>query len=232
MDAFLNEFGVARVIEGFGMSEAPGAFSMPYDGPHRLASMGKPGLHPDRGIRWTETRILDAERRDVPEGETGELALRVPTMMQGYWRDPDQTRAAFHDGWFLTGDLVYRDTEGFYFFVTRKKDIIRRRGENVAGAELDRVIGQHPAVAEAAAIPVPSDLGEDEILAVVVLRPGMAIEPQEIRDWCARSLAAHKWPRFVVFAERLPRTPTHKVAKFELRADAALQARATDLVPG
>ena len=88
-------------------------------------------------------------------GEVGELAVKTPIIMQGYFRDPEQTRAAFRDGWFLTGDLVRRDDDGFFFFVSRKKDIIRRRGENIAGAELDRVIGAHPGVLEVAAIPVP-----------------------------------------------------------------------------
>ena len=89
--------------------------------------------------------------------------------MLGYYRDEAQTRAAFRDGWFLTGDLAWRDADGYFWFVARKRDIIRKRGENISGAELDRVIGSHPAVLEAAAIPVPSELGEDEILVAVVL---------------------------------------------------------------
>jgi crotonobetaine/carnitine-CoA ligase len=149
--------------------------------------------------------------------------------MQGYFRDPEQTRAAFRDGWFLTGDLVRRDAEGCFHFVSRKKDIIRRRGENIAGAELDRVIGAHPAVHEAAAIPVPADLGEDEILVAVVAKPGHTVSAEEIAQWCRERLAPMKVPRYVVLAESLPHTPTHKVQKTALREDRTLKSRAIDL---
>ena len=149
--------------------------------------------------------------------------------MQGYFRDPDQTKAAFRDGWFLTGDLVRRDADGYFFFVARKKDIIRRRGENIAGAELDRVIESHPAVHEAAAIPVPAELGEDEILVAVVLKPGQALTAQAVAQWCRERLAPQKVPRYVAFVDELPHTPTHKVAKMALRGDAALRRRAVDL---
>ncbi|MBI3069008.1 MAG: AMP-binding protein [Betaproteobacteria bacterium] len=228
MDAYMREFGVAKVIEGLGMTEIPGAFSNPYDGPHELGSMGKPGVHPDPSRKWTEARILDEHGRDVPDDAVGELAVRIPTLMQGYYRDPEQTAASFRDGWFLTGDLVRRDKDGYFFFVARKKDIIRRRGENVAGAELDRVIAEHPGVSEVAAIAVDSELGEDEIMAVVVPKARAALQPEDIRNWCAERLAAHKVPRFVVFAERLPHTPTHKVAKHMLKKDPTLRARAVD----
>ena len=93
---------------------------------------------------------------ELGTNEVGELWVQHPIVMQGYFRDPEQTRAAFRDGWFMTGDLVKRDADGFYHFVTRKKDIIRRRGENIAGAEIDRIIQEHPGVFEVAAVPVPS----------------------------------------------------------------------------
>jgi crotonobetaine/carnitine-CoA ligase len=149
--------------------------------------------------------------------------------MKGYYRDPEQTRNAFRDGWFLTGDLGWRDADGYFWFVARKKDIIRKRGENISGAELDRVIGNHPAVLEAAAIPVPADLGEDDILVAVILREGMQAGAQEIADWCRRHLAAIKVPRYVVFVDHLPHTPTHRVAKFRMREDKSLRERAVDL---
>jgi crotonobetaine/carnitine-CoA ligase len=149
--------------------------------------------------------------------------------MKGYYRDPEATQAAFRDGWFLTGDLVRRDADGYFWFVARKKDIIRRRGENISGAELDRVIGEHPAVAEAAAIAVPSPLGEDDILVAVVARPGMQATAQEIADWCRARLAAHKVPRYVAFVSELPHTPTPRVAKFKLKGDKTLVERAVDL---
>jgi len=155
--------------------------------------------------------------------------VKHPIVMQGYFRDPEQTRAAFRDGWFMTGDLVTRGPDGYYTFVSRKKDIIRRRGENIAGAEIDRVIQLHPGVFEVAAVPVPSELGEDEILVAIVPKPGVTLTPQEIAQWCAERLAAMKVPRFVLFADALPHTPTHKVAKHALKSDKTLKARAVDL---
>jgi crotonobetaine/carnitine-CoA ligase len=157
--------------------------------------------------------------------------VRTPILMQGYFRDPGETRAAFTDGWFRTGDLVSRDGDGWFTFISRLKDIIRRRGENIAGAELDRVIGAHPDVLEAAAIAVPSELGEDEILVAVVTRDGRELTAEEIAGWARARLAPAKVPRFVVFLPELPHTPTHKVAKAILRDDATLRARATDLRP-
>src|SRR6185503_4321831 len=105
---------------------------------------------------------------------------------------PEQTAASFRDGWFVTGDLVRRDQDGYFHFIGRKKDIIRRRGENIAGAELDRVMSEHPDVAEAAAIPVDSELGDDEVMAVVVAKRGADLTPAQVRQWCAERLAAHK----------------------------------------
>jgi crotonobetaine/carnitine-CoA ligase len=113
--------------------------------------------------------------------------------------------------------------------VSRKKDIIRRRGENIPGAELDRVIGQHPGVLEVAAIAVPSELGEDEIMAVTVRRPGVDVKAADIAQWCRERLAPQKVPRFVCFVEQLPHTPTHKIAKETLRKDRTLVKSAVDL---
>ena len=169
---FQQEFGVQTLIEGYGMSEIPGVLSNPFDGPHRVGSMGRPSPHPDPSAPLAEPRIADDSGRFLAAGEVGELVVRTPLLMQGYYRDPEQTAEAFRDGWFRTGDLAWVDGEGYFWFVARQKDIIRRRGENISGAELDRVVGSHPAVMEAAAIGVPSELGEDDILVAVVLRPG------------------------------------------------------------
>lgn len=225
---FNEEFGVPVVIEGYGMSEIPAALGNPYDGPRKLGSLGIPLTHPDPKQPWIELRILDDSGTDVASGEIGELAARTPNIMLGYYRDPVQTASSFRDGWFLTGDLVRQDEDGYYFFVARKKDIIRRRGENISGAELDRIIGDHPAISEVAAIPVEAELGE-EILAAIVLKQGSSLTASEIRDWCAARLAPHKVPRFVLFVDELPHTSTHKIAKFVLREKAAeLRDKADD----
>ncbi len=229
---FAEEFGVPTLIEGYGMSEIPGALNNPFLGPHKVGSMGLPSRHPDPNLRFAELRVVDDSGGDVPDGETGELVVRTPMLMKGYYRDPQQTAAAFRDGWFLTGDLAWRDEDGYFWFVARKKDIIRRRGENISGAELDRIVELHPDVVQAAAIPVPNDLGEDEILVAAVLRPGATLTQQGLADWVRERLAASKVPRYVIFVEALPQTPTHRVAKFRLRGDATLRSRAVDLSPG
>ncbi|HKA43824.1 MAG TPA: AMP-binding protein [Burkholderiales bacterium] len=229
VETFQNEFGVPYLVGGFGMTEIPGVTSTPFEGPRKAGSMGTLARHPDPARPWAECRVLDEDGRDVEANEVGELAVKTPIIMQGYFRDPEQTRAAFRDGWFLTGDLVRRDEEGWFYFVARKKDIIRRRGENISAAELDRVVEEHPAVHEAAAIAVPSELGEDEILVAVMLKPGLTCSAEDIADWCRRHLAPQKVPRFVVFADELPHTPTHKVQKAALRSDATLRSRAVDL---
>jgi crotonobetaine/carnitine-CoA ligase len=173
--------------------------------------MGPIGRHPDPERPWAQCRVVDDEGRDVGIGEEGELLVKTPIIMQGYFRDPEQTSEAFVDGWFRTGDLVKRDEDGYFFFVSRKKDIIRRRGENIAGAELDRVVGTH------------------EILVLVVLKPGQSATAHEIAQWCREHLAPQKVPRYVLFVDDLPHTPTHKVLKAQLKKDATLKARAVDL---
>jgi crotonobetaine/carnitine-CoA ligase len=228
-DVFQREFGVPTLIEGYGMSEIPGALNNPFDGPHRIGSMGKPSVHPDPSVQLAQLKVVDDGGRDVPDGTVGELVVKTPLVMQGYYRDPEQTGAAFRDGWFLTGDLARRDGDGYFWFVARKKDIIRKRGENISGAELDRVVESHPQVLQAAAIPVPDALGEDEILVAVVPKPGASVTPHEVADWCRAHLAAIKVPRYVVIVDSLPLTPTHRVAKYQVRADASLRERATDL---
>ncbi|MCP5365703.1 MAG: AMP-binding protein [Hyphomicrobiales bacterium] len=225
---FHKQFGVHTIIEGYGMTEIPGACNLPFAGLHKIGSMGKPALHPDHAIRFAELRVIDDEGRDLPDGEVGELLVRTPIVMKGYYKDPEQTAAAFRDGWFITGDLVRREPDGFFYFVTRKKDIIRKRGENISGAELDRIVASHPEVVEAAAIAVPSELGEDEILVAIVLRNGVTVTVAEIRDWCEQRLAAIKVPRYVAFVDDLPHTPTHRVAKFKLKGT-ELMANAIDL---
>lgn len=228
-DVFINEFGVKKMVEGFGMTEIPGAFGVPVEDPQTTGSMGKPGLHPDRSIKWTEVRVVDEEGRDVPDNQDGELWVRIPTMMKGYYKDPEQTAAVFHDGWFATGDLVRRGSDGNFTFVARKKDIIRRRGENIAGLEIDRVIAAHPAVSQVAAIGVKAEIGEEEVLVAIVRKAGASLSAEEIKAWCGERLAAFKVPRYVAFVDSLPHTPTHKVAKHILKKDPTVVEKAVDL---
>lgn len=228
-ETFKNDFKIPHRIGGYGMTEIPGVTCNPFEGPQKLGSMGPVGRHPDPARPWAQCRVVDDEGRDVPDNEPGELWVKTPIIMQGYFRDPEQTAGTFHDGWFKTGDLVKRDGDGYYYFISRKRDIIRRRGENIAAAELDRVVGEHPAVVEAGTIAVPSELGEDEIFVVCAVKPDAKVTAQEIAEWCRARLAPQKVPRFVAFVDELPHTPTHKIAKAQLREDKALRAKAVDL---
>ena len=181
-------------------------------------SMGQPSRHPDPQ-QYTRVRLVDDEDRDVPVGQTGEVVLQSPALMVGYYRDPERTAEAMRSGWFHTGDEAYQDEDGFYFFVDRKKDIIRRRGENISSVEIERVLNDHAAVAESAVIPVPAALSEDDIQAYVVLRPEAEATAEALQDWCRRRLAAFKIPHHIAFRDALPKTPTQRVEKYKLREE-------------
>lgn len=228
MAVFQNEFGVPDLVEGFGMSEIPGALNNPFEGPRKIGSIGKPARHPRFAGTFAEAKIVDDDGRDAPVGEVGELLVRTPISMVRYFNDPAQTAEAYDGRWLRTGDLARCDEDGYFYFIARKKDIIRRRGENISGAELDRVIGSHPDVVEAAAIGVPAPLGDEDILVAMVPRGASAPDPQAVIDWCAPHLAAMKLPRYLVFVDSLPHTPSQRVSKFLLKKDLTLLARAWD----
>ncbi len=232
LDTFHDRFHVPVLIECYGMTEIPGVLSNPFLGPHKLGSMGCISPHPDTAIPRPEARIVDDEGRELGPGEVGELVVRTPTLMQGYFNDPEQTNSSFRDGWFLTGDLARYDEDGFLFFFTRKKDIIRRRGENISGAEIDSTIGAHPDVQECAAIGVPSELGEEEILLAVVARGSSDITPEVVYKFACEKLSQIKRPRYIVIVDNLPHTGSMKVAKFRLKQADGLLERATDFFEG
>jgi crotonobetaine/carnitine-CoA ligase len=229
VDALRDELGVPILIECYGMTEIPGVISNPFKGPHKLGTMGILCKHPDPRIERPQARIVDDAGDDVPTGSIGELLIRTPTLMLGYYRDAEQTQQAFQEGWFKTGDLVTQEHDGYFRFVARKKDIIRRRGENIASAEVERVVGEHPHVAEVAVIGVPSELGEEDILAAVVLAPGCQPDADAIATWTRERLAGVKVPRYIAFVDAIPHTATHKPAKHRLKEDPDLMKNAIDL---
>ena len=229
MQAFRDRFGVPHLVGGYGMTEIPGILSTPYAGETPKGSMGRLCRHPDPARPWAQCRIVDDNGTDVPDGTVGELWVNTPIVMLGYFREPEQTADSFDGDWFKTGDLVRRDEDGWFYFVARKKDIIRRRGENISGAELDRVVAEHPEIVLAAAVGVPSEMGDDDILLVVTRRTDSQLTEQEVADFCSTRLARIKRPRYVVFTDDMPLTPTGKVAKHRLRADATLRDRACEV---
>ena len=206
-----------RVVSGFGMSETTFGLLEPPYGERRPGSMGKERHHPDRDVPRTVARIVDEDGLDVPRGAVGELLLQSPALMAGYFRDPIRTAEALRGGWLYTGDMARQDTDGFFYFSDRKKDIVRRRGENVSSLEVELVLNEHPAVLESAIVGVPSELTDEDLLAVVVPRPEDERDPADLVDWCARRLAPFKVPRFVQYVRALPKTPTQKVEKHRLR---------------
>jgi crotonobetaine/carnitine-CoA ligase len=169
-----------------------------------------------------EARVVDAHDREVAHGEVGELILRADapwSMMHGYHRAPQATADAWRNGWFHTGDAFRRDADGHYFFVDRLKDTIRRRGENISSFEVEAELCAHPAIKEAAAYAVPSELGEDEVMAALALQPGATFEPAEMIAFLAERMAHFMVPRYLRVVPELPKTPTQKVQKHLLRSD-------------
>lgn len=224
---FREELGVRWIAEGYGMSEVPGIFAQPYGEGPRVGAMGSVCRHPD-GRPLGRVRVVDERGEQVPLGAVGTLEVKTELVMQGYFEAPDLTRAGFRDGYFITGDRVREVEPGVYEFVARDQEIIRRRGENVSAPEIDNAALACPGVAEAAAVAVPSELGEDDILLAVVARPGESVVAQEVHAQLSQRLSAAKVPRYVVVVADLPRGPTQRVLRHRLAADEALRRAATD----
>jgi crotonobetaine/carnitine-CoA ligase len=212
---FEERFGV-RLLVGYGLSESPYGTIWPLDGPRPYGSMGRLRQHPVLEA-INEGRVVDENDRDVADGQPGELLLRNPAVMQEYLDQPAETARTLRGGWLHTGDLVQRDEDGNYFHVGRLKEMIRRRGENVAPREVEAVLVDHAAVAEVAVVGVPSDLGEEDIVAFVVPAGAIRPLPDELAHWCGARLAPHKVPSAFTFVDALPTTPTGRVAKYVLR---------------
>jgi carnitine-CoA ligase len=213
LEGFEQRFGLRIIFETFGMTE--GLFLPPklYE-PRRRGCCGKP-------IDEYEIGIVDDDDLPLPAGQTGELVIRPReplTMMSGYYKMPEATLESFRNLWFHTGDLAYLDQDNFLYYVGRKKDAIRRRGENISAYEIETVVNQHAAVLESAAIAVPSELGEDDVKIVVVTKPGASIEPEELIRFCASRMAYFMVPRYVELLDVLPKNPSQRIEKYKLRA--------------
>ena len=197
------------VIEGYGLSESTcrSTFNPP-DTRRRPGSCGVP--------IGNEMRVVDEEDREVPDGDLGEIVLRGDNILKGYYKNDVANETAFRNGWFHTGDIGYRDADGFFYIVDRKSDMIIRGGENIYPREIDEVLYQHPDVAAAAVIGVPDDLYGEEVAAVVVLKPGASASAQEVIDYCKARLADFKCPKTVRFLDDIPKGPTGKLLKREL----------------
>lgn len=211
---FETRFGL-EILEIYGLTETA-CFCL--GSPPDAIKPGKLG----KAVSWAEVEVQDEHGTPAPDGEAGEIVVRPKqedTLFRGYLKNEEATARAMRDGWFLTGDRGRRDEDGYLVFLDRMKDVIRRRGENISSYEVERAANLHDDVAESAAVGVPSDLGEEEVMIVVVPREGVQIDPAAIRAHCAEQLAAFMVPRYVLFRESLPKTATQRVQKFELRKE-------------
>jgi crotonobetaine/carnitine-CoA ligase len=212
---FEQRFGLAMTV-GYGLSESPFGTVWPRGIAPHYGTMGRLRQHP-RLAAMNRARVVRDDGTEADDAEAGELLLANAATMHAYWNDPAATAAALEDGWLRTGDLVRRDGEGFFTFVARKKEVIRRRGENVAAAEIENVLLAHPNVREAAAVGVPSELGEDEIVAYVAPQHGAEIDVEALRAWARERLADFKVPSTIFVRDALPRTATERIAKHLLK---------------
>jgi long-chain acyl-CoA synthetase len=210
LNRFEERFG-SEVLEGYGLSETSPVASF-----NRPGGLRKPGSigFPVTGV---EMQVVDASGAPVAPGEVGEIAIRGHNVMKGYWNKPDATDAVLDDeGWFRTGDVGRVDSDGFYFIVDRKKDLIIRGGFNIYPREIEEVLYEHPEVAEAAVIGIPHPQYGEEVGAAVALRPGATVSEAELRDFVKAQVAAYKYPRHVWFVDALPMGPTGKILKREI----------------
>ncbi|MBX3246348.1 MAG: long-chain fatty acid--CoA ligase [Myxococcales bacterium] len=212
MRAFDEKYAV-NVLEGYGLSEtSPVASFNRMNRPKKPGSIGLP-------IEGVEFRLEDAEGKVVTDsGVPGEICIKGHNVMKGYYKRPEVNATSIVDGWFHSGDIATRDEDGFYFIVDRKKDMIIRGGFNVYPREIEEVLYAHPAVAEAAVVGVPHESHGEEVKAFVAFKPGASATTDELIAYCKEHLAAYKYPRLVEVMETLPKGPTGKILKRELRA--------------
>jgi long-chain acyl-CoA synthetase len=208
---FEDKFG-CMILEGYGLSETSPVAS--FNHPDKVRKPGSIGT-PIEGV---EMRLIDDEFHTVPDGEIGEIAIRGHNVMKGYWNKPEATAEAIRDGWFRTGDMARLDSDGYYYIVDRKKDLIIRGGYNVYPREIEEVLHEHPAVAEVAVIGIPHPSLGEEVGAAVALKPGATATPEELRAFARDRVAAYKYPRQVWLVDALPKGPTGKILRREVHA--------------
>ncbi|HOI72711.1 MAG TPA: long-chain fatty acid--CoA ligase [Syntrophales bacterium] len=199
------------IVEGYGLTEGTaGATANPINGVRKIGSIGIP-------FEESEIRLVDDDDREVPQGEVGEITIRGGHVMKGYFNKPEETAQTLRGGWLHTGDMAYRDEDGYLFIVDRKKEMIIRGGENIYPKELEGILFTHPKILEASVVGVPDPIYGEEVMACVVVRPGETLGEEELRDWCRQNMASYKVPRYIDFRDSLPKNIIGKVLKKELR---------------
>jgi long-chain acyl-CoA synthetase len=207
--SFEEKFG-CKILEGYGLSETSpvASFNHP-DRERKIGSIGTP-------VAGVEMKVVGEDGEEVPQGEVGEIVIKGPNVMKGYWRKDDATREAIKDGWFHSGDMAKVDDEGYFFIVDRKKEMILRGGYNVYPREIEEVLYEHPAVAEVAVVGVPDDKMGEEVGAAIVLKKGEDVSADEIKAFVQDQVAGYKYPRRIWFVDELPKGPTGKILKREV----------------
>ncbi|HSV83139.1 MAG TPA: ATP-dependent acyl-CoA ligase [Ramlibacter sp.] len=211
--AFQERFNT-RLLEVYGMTECVVPLVNPMED-RRPGSCGKP-------ITGYRVRVVDEFDNEQPPGAVGEIVVQPQSPFlgtSGYWRNPEATLELFRNFWIHTGDLGRTDDHGYFYYVDRKKQALRRRGENISSFEVEAVINAHPAVLESCVVGVPSELGEEEVKAVVVLKAGCALEAEALVRWCEPRMAYFAIPRYLAFRAALPKTPTERVEKYRLKEE-------------
>ena len=202
-----------RFTQVYGLTETTGAITFLQHGDHE----GEKLLSCGRAAFGADMKVVDAEGTEVPHGEIGEIVYRGPGVMQGYWNRPRDTTDQIRDGWFYTGDAGTEDRDGFFYIKDRIKDMIVSGGENIYPAELESVLAAHPAIADVAVIGVPDAQWGETVKAIVVRNPGQELTEDELIEWSRPKLAGYKRPRSIDFTDSIPRNPSGKILKRELR---------------
>jgi long-chain acyl-CoA synthetase len=209
LEDFERAFG-AMILEGYGLSETSPAVSFNHPGAQRKpGSIGTP-------VEGVQMRLVDDDGAPAAPGASGEIQVKGPNVMKGYWNLPDATAAAIIDGWFQTGDIARVDEDGYYYIVDRKKELIIRGGYNVYPREVEEALHEHPAVAQVVVVGMPHDSLGEEIGAAVVLKSGATVDPQELRAFAKQRVAAYKYPRRIWLVDSLPTGPTGKLLRREV----------------
>jgi acyl-CoA synthetase (AMP-forming)/AMP-acid ligase II len=209
---FRDIFSAARYIDAYGLTESCSGDTFMEAG-YELTKIGSTG----RAIAHVEVEIVDDDGNFLPLGQEGEIVLRGPKITKGYWKDPELTKASFFDDWFRTGDVGYLDAERFLYLTDRKKDMIISGGENIASSEIERVIYELPQVLEAAVIGLPDETWGERVTAVIVPQPDQVLEFAMLQQHCRKHLAGFKVPKELHIVDELPRNPSGKVLKRDLR---------------
>jgi long-chain acyl-CoA synthetase len=217
MRKFEEQFD-CKILEGYGLSETSpvASFNHP-DRERKPGSIGTP-------IEGVEMKVVDDDDNEVDQGEVGEIVIKGHNIMKGYWNREDATSEAIKDGWFHTGDMAKVDEDGYFFIVDRKKELIIRGGYNVYPREIEEVLYEHPAIAEAAVVGVPDDDLGEEVGAAVVLAKDQDVDADELKEFVKEQVAAYKYPRRIWFSDELPKGPTGKILKREIEVPEEVKA--------